>query len=130
MYGYDETQAIAYTDELSVLIPTHSFLFGAWVNSGLLGAVFWFWITAFCTKLLLVMYKTKDPLTPVVAFVGINMLWNILFSPFGAETRIYTAYSIVLLMFMYGRLFIKQAPPVPQGVCSPIRTQETKLFLG
>jgi hypothetical protein len=107
-YGYDETQPIVLADELSDLIPTHSFLFGAWVNSGLLGAVFWFWIMMFCGKLLLVMYKTKSPLTPVVAFVGFNMLWNILFSPFGAETRFYTAYYLVFLMFAHNRLLIKE----------------------
>jgi hypothetical protein len=78
------------------------------VNSGLLGAVFWFWIMMFCGKLLLVMYKTKSPLTPVVAFVGFNMLWNILFSPFGAETRFYTAYYLVFLMFAHNRLLIKE----------------------
>ena len=103
-FGYDELQPIQYNEELSDPIPTHSFLFGAWVNSGLLGAVFWLWIMLFCAKLLLVLYKTKDPLSPVVAFVVFNMFWNILFSPFGAETRVYTAYYLVLLMFVHDRL--------------------------
>lgn len=129
MYGYDEVQSINYNagfiDEPD-LIPTHSFIFGAWVSSGLLGAVFWFWILIFCTKLLLVMYKTKDPLTPVVAFVGFNMFWNILFSPFGAETRVYTAYYLVLLMLVYSRLLIKQAMPLSsKGARLPARLKAT-----
>jgi len=28
----------------SGLIPTHSHIFGAWVEAGILGAVFWLWI--------------------------------------------------------------------------------------
>lgn len=124
MYGYDEAQPVAYFYE-DDLIPTHSFLFGAWVNSGLLGAVFWLWVMVFCAKLLLVVYKIKDTLTPVVAFVGFNMLWNIPFSPFGAETRPYTAYYLVLLMFMHNRLLLKQAMSL-SGRAGPARTQAAK----
>lgn len=125
-YGYSGTQPITYDGDLTDLIPTHSFLFGAWVNSGLLGAVFWFWVMVLCAKLLLVLYKTKDPLTPVVIFVAFNMLWNISFSPFGAETRIYTSYYLVLLMFMHSRLLSKQAVSLSVGVDTPIRVEVPK----
>jgi hypothetical protein len=113
-YGY-ETPPISYDEELSDLIPTHSFLFGAWVNSGLLGAVFWFWVIVFCGKILLVLYKSREPLTPVIVFVGINLIWNVLFSPFGAETRLYTAYYLVLIMFVHRRLLIRQATQLQNG---------------
>lgn len=108
-YSYD-TRPIAIDDELSDIIPTHSFIFGAWVSAGLLGAVFWLWIMIFCAKLLIILCKIKDPLTPLVVFLGFNMLWNILFSPFGAETRPYTAYYLVLLMFVHCRSVAAAGP--------------------
>lgn len=126
-YGYNRVSPVAYDP---VHIPTHSFLFGAWVYAGLAGAVFWCWVLVFCSKVLLLMYKTKNPLTPVVAFIGFNMLWNIPFSPFGAETRLYTAYYLVLLMFMHRHLLIKQAVQLSAGVGTPIRVQETKPSFG
>jgi O-antigen ligase len=125
-YSYDKLEPVVYNELMTGLIPAHSFLLGAWVYSGLLGAVFWFWVMVFCMKLLLVLYKTKDPLTPVVAFVCFNMFWNILFSPFGAETRLYTAYFLVLLMFVHSRLLIKQEALLSKSVTN--RLQETTNF--
>ncbi|HUW75523.1 MAG TPA: hypothetical protein VMV70_02475 [Gallionella sp.] len=126
-YGYNRVSPVAYDP---VHIPTHSFLFGAWVYAGLAGAVFWCWVFVFCSKVLLLMYKTKNSLTPVVAFIGFNMLWNIPFSPFGAETRLYTAYYLVLLMFMHRHLLIKQADQLSAGIGTSIRVQETKQPFG
>jgi O-antigen ligase len=85
------------------LIPTHSYLFGAWVESGIVGAIFWLWVLFFVFKILLILHKTKDTLVPLVAFVGFEMLWNVLFSPFGAGGRVYVAYHLVLLMFVWAR---------------------------
>ena len=106
-YGYDKSQAIIYEDELAGLIPTHSFLFGAWVNSGIFGAIFWLYILLICQKMLLIMYKIKYTLVPIIAFTAVNLIWNIFFSPLGAENRVYTAYSIVLLLFMMNQIIYK-----------------------
>ena len=100
-FGYDKALPIAYDPEH---IPTHSFLLGAWVHSGLLGAIFWMWILVLCAKTLLLIPSKLDVNTPMFAFVCFNMIWNVLFSPFGAETRMYTAFYLVLLIFMHGRL--------------------------
>ncbi|MBT8587051.1 hypothetical protein G6675_02000 [Polynucleobacter paneuropaeus] len=98
-YGYDKSQAIIYGEELEGLIPTHSFLFGAWVSAGILGAIFWFWMLAFCQKILFQVNGIKFPLQPLVIFISIYMIWNIFFSPLGAEGRVYAAYFIVFLFF-------------------------------
>ena len=38
-------------------------------------------------------------LAPLFIFEAFNFLWNIPFSPFGAEARIYAAYDFALMMF-------------------------------
>lgn len=81
------------------LIPTHSYLLGAWVESGLAGAVFWFWVLMFSAKTLIVMRRSRSQLSMLIVFGTFGLIWNILFSPFGAESRIYAAYYILLTMY-------------------------------
>jgi hypothetical protein len=80
------------------LIPTHSYLFGAWVEAGLLGAAFWVWVLFVAFRALAKLGGRAGSLTPLILFAGFMLIWNVLFSPFGAEQRFLTAYCIVLLM--------------------------------
>lgn len=93
-YGYK-----IENDNDSDLIPTHSYFFGAWVDSGVVGALFWFWVLLLPIKLLIVLRQCMLPLAVLLTFVAFSMIWNILFSPFGATGRVYAAYYIVLLMY-------------------------------
>lgn len=81
------------------LIPSHSFILGAWVESGFVGAIFWFWALVLTARALIATYGTKSALTPLIAFVAFNLLWNIPFSPFGAEARFYFPYYLVLMIY-------------------------------
>lgn len=92
------------------LIPTHSYLLGAWVESGILGAIFWFWVLLVSVKLLIAMSRFRFRLSILLAFVAFGLIWNILFSPLGAEGRIYTAYYVVLLM--YGTILVRTTQTV------------------
>jgi O-antigen ligase len=81
------------------LIPTHSHIFGAWVEAGVMGALFWFYV--FCTVLRIMMRAPgSEPILPVCIYVSIAMLWNIFFSPYGADMRVVFAYfaSGILLL--------------------------------
>ena len=82
-------------------IPTHSYLFGAWVDAGILGAVFWAWIFVLAARVLMRVYPETAQLLPVVAFLSFLLLWDILFSPYGTESRYAVPYSIVLIT-LYG----------------------------
>lgn len=79
-------------------IPTHSYIFGAWVDAGILGAVFWGWVFILAARALSRVYPINAPLVPFAAFAGFWILWDVLFSPYGAEMRIITPYYLVLLM--------------------------------
>ena len=54
--GYKTAWNIADEDLQEGLIPTHSYFFGAWVDGGILGAVFWGWIFVLTAKALLRVY--------------------------------------------------------------------------
>lgn len=79
-------------------IPSHSYIFGAWVHAGILGAVFWTWVLLFTGSTLLRVYPANVTLLPLAAFVALLMMWNILFSPVGLTSRIVDPYYVVLLM--------------------------------
>jgi hypothetical protein len=95
-YGYK----IRSLDSLyrSGLIPTHSHLLGGWVEAGILGAVLWGWVLLLIAKVLLHQYNIKNPLTTLIAYIGISLVWDVMLSPFGAERRLITAFFLVLLM--------------------------------
>lgn len=80
------------------LIPTHSYLLGGWVEGGILGAVFWGWVLILIARVLLYLYNITDPMNPLIVFVAISLIWDIMFSPFGAEGRLTTAFFLVFLM--------------------------------
>lgn len=80
------------------LIPTHSHIFGAWVEAGVLGAVFWLWVLTLAVRVLLRLYQTYERLVPVAAFFAFLLLWDLVFSPYGLELRYRTPYEVVLMM--------------------------------
>lgn len=81
----------------SCLIPSHSHLFGQWISAGVFGAIFWIWVFALVLLLLIKLYRTRESLTPMIAFIAFNLMWDILFSPFSGEQRLIDAYAIVVI---------------------------------
>ena len=79
-------------------IPTHSYIFGAWVDGGILGTVFWGWIFVMTARVLIRVYPATVELLPVASFLTFLLLWNILFSPFGTDARLTFPYTFVMLM--------------------------------
>jgi hypothetical protein len=79
------------------LIPTHSYLFGAWVEAGLAGALFWLFFLGF-TIHTLVKVSGSEPLLPLFAFAGFLLGWDILFSPLGMPTRFISPYFMVAMV--------------------------------
>jgi hypothetical protein len=82
------------------LIPSHSHLLGAWVEAGVLGAAFWVWAGWVAVRGLWAAITRPTPLTGFIVFVGLSLLWDILFSPFGLERRVITPAWLVLMMIV------------------------------
>jgi hypothetical protein len=93
--GYDPA---AFVDESSGMIPTHSFLFGAWVSAGIAGAVFWFYLLSIVMKSIVKLSMLRPTFMPLYAYLLVLEFWNILFSPFGATERIVTALLVVIMV--------------------------------
>lgn len=93
--GYDLDDSILRSD----LIPTHSHLMGAWVEAGIGGIVLWLWTLGLTLRVLTSLYLVRHPLAPVAVFIAINLLWDVLFSPFGHERRIIVDISLIVLLF-------------------------------
>ena len=85
------------------IIPSHSHLLGAWVEGGLLGALFWMWVFFITIKTLLRNQLEAD-MIPLAVFVGFSFAWDILFSPMGAEERLYGPYYMALIIFCLPKL--------------------------
>jgi len=98
LMGYSFAEDLSENELEEGLIPTHSCLFGAWVDAGVLGALFWGWVFVLTAKTLLRVYPPKVEILPLMSFVAFLLLWDILFSPYGARARIIMPYRVVLLM--------------------------------
>jgi hypothetical protein len=87
----------------SWVIPSHSHLIGAWVDAGITGALFWLWVLWLPVRALGRLYTTDEPMAPLIAFLAIVLVWEVFFSPYGAERRFITPYFVVVMMMFLNR---------------------------
>ena len=79
-------------------IPAHSYFFRAWVDAGILGAVFWGWVFIVTAKVLTRVYPASIDLLPAMAFLAFLLLWNIPFSPYGTQERTLFPYTLITML--------------------------------
>jgi hypothetical protein len=87
------------TDDDTCLIPSHSFLFGAWVESGFAGAVFWLFVLSLCFRLLLSWHQLVVRLEILYIFITVTMIWDIFFSPYGGERRFLVTFAVAAILW-------------------------------
>ena len=91
---------ILYDPFATDLIPSHSHLFGAWVEAGALGGLFWLWILwlwVLAVKAALNVHTNRPVL---IAFALFSFMWDILFSPFAANERFVDNVKICLIIWL------------------------------
>jgi hypothetical protein len=125
LMGYSAAEDYSENDIEEGYIPTHSCLFGAWVDAGILGALFWAWVFVLTAKALLRVYPGSVVLLPLMSFVAFSLLWDVLFSPFGFLGRIIMPYRVVFLMTCIGIVQpkIAMAAGLRKSKASPARDQ-------
>ena len=111
--GYENTSAIEEEELEEGYIPAHSFLFGAWVEAGIVGAILWVWVLVLAVRCLVKTYTSDTMLLPMVAFCGLSLVWNLLFSPYGAEQRIIVPFYLVVIMTQVGLKPLQLSTPTP-----------------
>jgi hypothetical protein len=106
LMGYD---AFALTHEAveNGLMPAHSYLLQAWIWAGVLGALFWAWVFVLTARILMRVYPPTAALLPLASFMAFSLLWDILFSPYGATERVVFPYYFVTLMTCWGMAPLK-----------------------
>lgn len=88
-------------------IPSHSYLLGSWVENGIFGGLFWVLGLGLAVFALLRLIDFRSRYVSVYAFLICQLVWDIPFSPFGAEARFSTAIQLVaaLTVLIYWYLF-------------------------
>lgn len=78
-------------------IPAHSFFFGAWVEHGILAALFFlFFGKILLNVLIFVVNSFKDASTPYLILLCLSYFWHLFFSPLGSDKRIFIALIFAL----------------------------------
>lgn len=98
LMDYTNTGGISSEEMEEGIIPSHSFILGAWVDAGILGACFWVWVLVLTVKSLSRVYPPSVEILPLVSLSAFVLLWDLLFSPYGAVMRIISTYNILVLM--------------------------------
>lgn len=94
------------------LIPSHSHILGAWVEAGVLGAVFWLYQLLLAGRVVSNVYMVREALMPLIVFVGFMLIWDVLFSPYGAERRLVIPLYIIVMIFTLNLLEAARQLPV------------------
>jgi hypothetical protein len=95
--GYDLLAA----DVNEGLIPTHSYLFGSWVEAGLLGGLFWLVVLYLLVlRVMPVAIRQGGLLAVVTLMLMMPMLWDIFYSPFGAYVRVQVASYLAIFSLL------------------------------
>jgi O-antigen ligase len=93
-HGYSDNDEA--NEELIPVIPTHSHLTMAWVESGILGGILWIYIMILIMRSLLYLSASRPNMAPLYSYFMVSFIWDILYSPFGSVNRIIGAYYILL----------------------------------
>ena len=78
------------------VIPTHSHLTMAWVESGLLGGICWIYFFLLTFRAVLRLGYVRPHFAPLYSYLLVWFLWDILYSPFGSVNRLWAAFLILL----------------------------------
>lgn len=87
--------------------PSHSHLFGAWVDAGVAAALGWIAYIAMAIYLLQRIMRFHHPIVPLLITVSLFVVWDTLFSPGPIRMDV----AIRLSILIYGVEFIRSLEP-------------------
>ncbi len=80
-------------------IPNHSMIFTAWLEGGILAALFWFYVLFIVVRWFTSVATKSKPFGLVSKYLSINFFWALFFSPLGAGSRVILAFSLGIIFF-------------------------------
>ena len=66
-----------------------------------MGGVFWLFVLLLVTKVLANLFQARDPLSPLYVFIALLLVWDLLFSPFGADRRVMVGFQIAVMIYAW-----------------------------
>jgi hypothetical protein len=93
-YGYSGSDETVDLDNPG--IPTHSHLTQAWVESGILGGIFWIYVLVLVGRMFVQTVLQRNALMPLYSYVAVSFTWDVLFSPMGSTDRLVAALVVLL----------------------------------
>jgi O-antigen ligase len=93
-HGYSDTDQPE--DQEYPVIPTHSHLTMAWVESGILGGICWIYLLVLTLRGIFALGYLRPNLMPLYCYLLVGFVWDILYSPFGSVNRLWAAFFILL----------------------------------
>ncbi len=79
------------------LIPTHSYLFGAWVWAGILAVPLWLYLLWRAGVWLIRAARDVNYFELAPFLMGTTLIWDILFSPFNGRARLTAAFYLAVI---------------------------------
>ena len=104
----EDVKALDQYSSNFALIPSHSHILGAWVESGVVGGVFWGYVFLLIIKVLINIGSVNHLYRPVIVVLCMISLWDIIFSPLGGSRRIYWGGMFVLSIVILSSERIKK----------------------
>jgi hypothetical protein len=95
-YEYGYTDSDTPEDIRDPVIPTHSHLTMAWVESGIFGGLLWIYILVLTIRAILQIAFRRPNLSPIYCYLLMNFIWDNLYSPLGSVNRLWAAYLVLL----------------------------------
>jgi hypothetical protein len=107
------------TDDTDVaIIPTHSHLTQAWVESGILGGIFWLYVLGLVGVMFVQLVLRRPTLLPLYSYATVGFTWDVLYSPMGSTDRLIAAFMILLCLDL-----LHQWNPKPMSSRRPVAAQ-------
>lgn len=97
------------------LIPSHSHILGAWVESGILGIFFWFYVFGIAARSVYMPIQDEKRLRFWVVSSALSLMWAILFSPISARLETSFFLGLVFNQVMVGGNGLRMGPGLPDS---------------
>ena len=107
-YGYSDSDEAEDIDIPS--IPTHSHLTQAWVESGILGGIFWIYVLGLVGLMFVQIVLRRPTLLPLYSYAAVGFTWDVLYSPMGSTDRLIAAFVVLLCFDLLHQWNLKPVP--------------------